>query len=160
MDASALAGNLLPLYNYVVVVEWVIIERAVILNMIYNTIYRRKVLKGKLGERLKVIMLQVCQQNKIIILKGKIMEDYVHLMISWSSSVAPSKIVQLIKGRSSKMIQEEFQEIKKKYWGTTYLGNGIFYKNGRSSNRSNDTRICWITKWWGAWDIWLGNSGL
>ena len=85
--------------------------------MVWITKYRRKVFKGKLEERLKVILLQICEQNNIIILKGKIMEDHVHMMISCPPSIAPSKIVQLLKGRSSKIIQDEFPEIKKKYWG-------------------------------------------
>lgn len=97
-------------------------------HIVWITKYRRKVLKGKLAERLKIILLQVCEQNNIIILKGKVMEDHVHLMLSSSPSIAPSKIVQLLKGRSSKMIQEEIPEIKKKYWGQHIWGTGYFIR--------------------------------
>ncbi len=64
-------------------------------HIVWITKYRRKVLKGKLSDRLKAMILQVCEQNNIIILKGKIMEDHVHLMLSCSPNIAPSKIVQL-----------------------------------------------------------------
>ena len=97
-------------------------------HIVWITKYRRKVLKGKLADRLKVIMLQICEQNNIIILKGKVMEDHVYLMVSCLPKVAPAKIVQLIKGRSSKMIQEEFPYIKKQYWGQHIWGVGYFIR--------------------------------
>ena len=60
------------------------------------------------------------------------MEDHVHLVVSCNPNIAPCKIVQLLKGRTSKMIQEEFPYLKKTYWGAAYMGNWIFYKDSRS----------------------------
>lgn len=97
-------------------------------HVVWITKYRRKVLKGKLEERVKTILMQISNQTNIIILKGRIMEDHVHLVLSCPPSIAPSKIVQLLKGRSSKMIQEEFPEIKKKYWGQHIWGTGYFIR--------------------------------
>ena len=34
--------------------------------------------------------------------------------------------MQLLKGRSSKMLQEEFPELKKKYWGQHMWARGYF----------------------------------
>jgi REP element-mobilizing transposase RayT len=31
--------------------------------------------------------------------------------------LAPAKLVQYIKGRSSRKLQEEFPELRKRYWG-------------------------------------------
>ena len=36
------------------------------------------------------------------------------------------KIMQILKGRSSRMLQEEFPELKKKYWGQHMWGRGYF----------------------------------
>ncbi|WP_223305580.1 IS200/IS605 family transposase [Peribacillus butanolivorans] len=38
-----------------------------------------------------------------------------------ASSLAPSKIMQYLKGKSSRILQDQFPELKKKYWGTTFL---------------------------------------
>lgn len=40
--------------------------------------------------------------------------------------MAPSKIVQYLKGRSSRIIQDEFPELKKKYWGQHLWARGYF----------------------------------
>ncbi|SHK27166.1 IS200/IS605 family transposase, partial [Paramaledivibacter caminithermalis] len=40
--------------------------------------------------------------------------------------IAPSKIVQYLKGRSSKLIQDEFPELKKRYWGQHIWARGYF----------------------------------
>ena len=50
----------------------------------------------------------------------------VHMLISCPPDLAPSKIVQYIKGRSSKLIQEEFPELKKRYWGQHLWARGYF----------------------------------
>ena len=89
-------------------------------HIVWVTKYRRRVLKRDISERLKVILLQICEQNNIIIQKGKIMEDHVHLVVSCNPNIAPCKIVQLLKGRTSKMIQEEFPYLKKHIGGSIY----------------------------------------
>jgi putative transposase len=40
--------------------------------------------------------------------------------------MAPSKIVQYLKGRSSRLLQEEYDELKKKYWGQHLWARGYF----------------------------------
>ena len=48
------------------------------------------------------------------------------MMLSCPPSIAPSKIMQLLKGRSSKIMQEEFEELKKRYWGQHLWATGYF----------------------------------
>jgi putative transposase len=48
--------------------------------------------------------------------------------------MAPSKIVQYLKGRSSRMIQDEFPELKKKYWGQHLWARGYFCSTVGSVN--------------------------
>ena len=40
--------------------------------------------------------------------------------------VSPSKIMQLLKGRSSKILQEEFEALRKRYWGQHLWATGYF----------------------------------
>lgn len=48
---------------------------------------------------------------------GSIGKYHVHMLIGYSPNIAPSKIVQYLKGKLSRLIQDEFPELKKKYWG-------------------------------------------
>ena len=49
-----------------------------------------------------------------------------HILVSCPPTMAPSKLVQYIKGRSSRLIQEEFPHLQKRYWGQHMWGRGYF----------------------------------
>ena len=39
------------------------------------------------------------------------------MLLSASADLAPAKLVQYIKGGSSRKLQDEFPELRKRYWG-------------------------------------------
>ncbi|SHK46698.1 Transposase IS200 like [Paramaledivibacter caminithermalis DSM 15212] len=57
-----------------------------------------------------------------------------HILLPCPPTMAPSKIVQYLKGRSSRMIQDEFPELKKKYWGQHLWARGYFCSTVGSVN--------------------------
>jgi len=69
------------------------------------------------AERLRELIKQWCTARNITVIRGSVGRDHVHMLISCPPTLAPSKIMQYLKGRSSKMLQEEFPELKKRYWG-------------------------------------------
>ena len=95
-------------------------------HIIWITKYRYKVLGGKISRRLQELIRQGCEARNIAIISGSIRKDHIHLLISCPPSLAPSKIVQYLKGRSSRLLQEEFPELKKRYWGQHLWGRGYF----------------------------------
>ena len=95
-------------------------------HIVWVTKYRYKVLKGPIAYRLREILRQICEKNYIVIIKGNIRNDHVHMLISCPPTIAPAKIVQYMKGRSSKMLQDEFPELKKRYWGQHLWAVGYF----------------------------------
>ena len=95
-------------------------------HIVWVTKYRYKVLKGPIAYRLREILRQICEKNNIVIIKGNIRNDHVHMLISCPPTIAPAKIVQYMKGRSSKMLQDEFPELKKRYWGQHLWAVGYF----------------------------------
>ena len=95
-------------------------------HIVWTTKYRYKVLQGRIAERLRELLRQGCEANKITIVRGSIGKDHVHMLLSCPPTLAASKIVQLLKGRSSKMMQEEFEELRKRYWGQHLWARGYF----------------------------------
>ena len=95
-------------------------------HIVWVTKYRYKVLSKQIGLRLRELIRQGCQTMKITVIQGSIGRDHVHILISCPTQIAPSKIVQYLKGRSSKLIQDEFPELKKKYWGQHLWAVGYF----------------------------------
>ena len=95
-------------------------------HIVWTTKYRYKVLQGKIAERLRELLRQGCEARKIMIVRGSIGKDHVHMLISCPPTLSPSKIMQYLKGRSSRMLQEEFQELRKRYWGQHIWAVGYF----------------------------------
>ena len=90
------------------------------------TKYRYKVLSKPISSRLRELIRQGCEARDITIVRGSIGRDHVHMLIGCSLNIAPSKVVQYLKGRSSRLIQDEFPELKKKYWGQHLWARGYF----------------------------------
>ena len=95
-------------------------------HIIWVTKYRYKVLGGTLSKRLRELIRQGCLARNMTIISGNISKDHVHMLLSCPPSIAPSKIVQYLKGRSSRLLQEEFPELRKRYWGQHLWARGYF----------------------------------
>ena len=95
-------------------------------HIVWITKYRYKVISKEIGERLKSLLIQGCQSRGMTIVSGHIARDHVHLLLSCPPNLAPSKVVQYLKGRSSRLLQEEFSQLKKRYWGQHLWGRGYF----------------------------------
>ena len=48
------------------------------------------------------------------------------MLISCPPNISVSQMMQYLKGRSSKKLQEEFPELKRKYWGQHIWATGYF----------------------------------
>ena len=86
-------------------------------------------LTGKIAQRLRILLMQGCVARGITIIQGNITRNHVHLLVSCPPSIAPSKLVQYLKGRSSKILQEEFSMLKRKYWGQHLWSPGYFRRS-------------------------------
>jgi putative transposase len=95
-------------------------------HIIWVTKYRYKVISGEIGKRLRDLIRQGCEARNITIVQGSIGKDHVHMLLSCPPSLSPSKIVQYLKGRSSRLLQDEYPELKKRYWGQHLWGRGYF----------------------------------
>jgi putative transposase len=95
-------------------------------HIIWVTKYRYHVLVGDVAVRARELIRQCCFARGITIVKGSVGKDYIHLLISCPPTMAPSKVVQYLKGRSSRLLQEEFSQLKKRYWGQHLWARGYF----------------------------------
>jgi putative transposase len=93
---------------------------------VWVTKYRYPVLQGEVAIRARELIRQTCVSREIQILKGHISKDHVHLLVSCPPALSPAKVVQYLKGRSSRMLQDEFSHLKKRYWGQHLRARGYF----------------------------------
>jgi len=62
------------------------------------------------------------------ILKGVVSKDHIHMHIEYPPKVSLSDLVKRLKGRTSRRLQDEFPELKKRYWGRHFwaIGYGVW----------------------------------
>ncbi|MFB1051262.1 transposase [Paraliobacillus sp. JSM ZJ581] len=61
---------------------------------------------------------------QMTILQGSVGKYYIHLLIS----CPPSKLLQYLKSRSSRLLQDEFSELEKRYW-SIFMCKRIFLQH-------------------------------
>jgi len=93
-------------------------------HLVWITKYRYHVLKGEIQKRCRELLIQVCDSEDVRILKGVVSKDHVHMHIEYPPSKSISDLVKGLKGRSSRLLQKEFPELGKRYWGKHMWGIG------------------------------------
>lgn len=81
-------------------------------HVVWCTKYRRRVLSEPIEIRLKDILFQVCQENDAEVLELETMPDHVHILVSCNPTFGIKRLVGLMKGRSSRLLRQEFPSLK------------------------------------------------
>lgn len=76
--------------------------------------YRRKVFIGDVEIRLKEIIKQIAQELNVEIIEIETDKDHIHILIDIDPQFGIMKFIRLAKGRSSKLLREEFYHLKTK----------------------------------------------
>lgn len=95
-------------------------------HLIWCTKYRYRVLTGEVGNRVREIIREICAANYIDILSGSMSPDHVHMLVSIPPSISLSKVMQYIKGKSSRKVLMEFEHLRRRYWGQHIWARGNF----------------------------------
>lgn len=93
-------------------------------HVIWCVKYRRKVLVGDVEVRLKEILSQVAVDVECEIEEMETDQDHVHLLISCDPQFGIHKVVKRMKGRSSKVLRDEFPHLKSRIptlWTNSYF---------------------------------------
>ncbi|GHV49645.1 hypothetical protein FACS1894181_09080 [Bacteroidia bacterium] len=81
---------------------------------VWITKYGYQVLTGDIQLRYRDIIRQVCNSLDIQILKGVVSKDHIDLHISYPPQLSISEIAKRLKGRSSRLLLQEFPELKRR----------------------------------------------
>ena len=93
-------------------------------HLVWSTKYRYEVLRGDVQLRCRELLRQSCDSLDIQILKGVVSKDHVHLHVSYPPRLSVSDIMKRLKGRSAKLLLQEYGELRKRYWGGHLWGIG------------------------------------
>ncbi len=93
-------------------------------HIIWIPKYRKKALIGPVAVRTRDILRQIAFEHEIEIITGKVASDHVHMFVSYRPTQNISKIVQWLKGISSRVLLSEFPHLKKQFWGRYLWARG------------------------------------
>ena len=96
------------------------------LHLVWVTKYRKPVMTGEVGLRVRELIREICGTHEVTIMKGHISKDHVHLFVSVPPRVTVSRLVQMLKGKSSYKLMQEFPHLRKKFWGRHLWARGYF----------------------------------
>ena len=86
--------------------------------------YRRSVLIDGIERRLVEIIREVTQEKNAQIIELEVMPDHVHLLVEVDPQFGIHKLVKAMKGRSSRVLRDEFEALRRKLptlWTHSYF---------------------------------------
>jgi putative transposase len=95
-------------------------------HLVWIPKYRKSLLLGSIEKRLKELFYEIAEEHGFEILEMELMPDHVHLFVSAAPRWAPGKIVGTFKAITSRIIFEEFPQVKKRLWGGHLWSAGYY----------------------------------
>lgn len=93
-------------------------------HVIWCPKYRRKVLNNGVDIRFKEILSAILEEKNAELIELEVMEDHVHLLVEVDPQFGIHKLVKLIKGRSSRLLRQEFPYLETRLptlWSNSYF---------------------------------------
>ncbi|MCP4901026.1 MAG: IS200/IS605 family transposase [bacterium] len=95
-------------------------------HFVFITKYRKPVLKGDIAKEIRKLTMEICRTHDIEIVKGHIRPDHIHLLLDVPPKLAPSKVMQAIKGKTSHRMLQDHRRLRKEFWGRHLWARGYF----------------------------------
>ena len=85
-------------------------------HLVFVTKYRKKVFTDEILKTMDVIFRNVCQEfeTELVEMNGEV--DHVHLLLNYPPKVSISKLVNSLKGVSSRLLRKQHPQLAKYYW--------------------------------------------
>lgn len=99
-------------------------------HLVFTTKYRRKVFEAQHFEALKAIFAKICVDFKAQLVECDGEDDHIHLLVNYPPTVQLSKLVNSLKGVSSRRLRQTFPELAQYYykevlWSRSYFAGSV-----------------------------------
>ena len=86
--------------------------------------YRTRVLTGPVAGRARDVLRHIAVEHELDSITGKVASDQVHMVLHYKPHQDISKMVQWLKGLSSRVMWQEFPHLRKQFWGRHLWARG------------------------------------
>jgi putative transposase len=95
-------------------------------HFVWITKYRKPLLSGNIGTRLRDLIREICKTMDIEIIKGHVSKDHVHMLVSVPPYHSVSQVMKRLKGKTSRRLLSESRILAKQCWGRHLWARGYF----------------------------------
>ena len=106
-------------------------------HFVFITKYRKPALRGEIGKEVRDLTREICRSLDIEIVKGHVRPDHVPLLLDVPPRLAPSRVMQAIKGENVASSTARSPQVAQGVLGTTSLARGYFV-----ATTGNRFRLC------------------
>jgi putative transposase len=96
-------------------------------HLVFVTKYRHRVFSARHLERMEEVMRVVCADFECELVEFNGEANHVHLLVNFPPKVALSRLVNSLKGVSSRRLRQEFPDLVQHYWRTQKLWSGSYF---------------------------------
>jgi putative transposase len=111
-------------------------------HLVFVTKYRGKVFNDEKLMRLREILVEVCLDFEVALTEFNGEQDHVHLLVEYPPKVQLSKLINSLKGISSRLMRKEFPELHRYLWNGALWSPSYFA--GSCGGASNDVLTTYI----------------
>ena len=105
-------------------------------HIVFAPKYRRKVFYKEKRREVGKILRELCEWKKIKIVEAEVCPDHVHMLLEIPPKYSVSSFVGFLKGKSSLILYERFQELKNKYRNRDFWCRGYYVDTaGKNTKR-------------------------
>ncbi len=97
-------------------------------DLVWAPKYRRRVLEGRVGERVEQVIMEVSARYGYKVDTLKVSPDHIHLLISLPPPTSVAEAVRTLKSITAKTLLEEFPELRRHLW------RGSLWTRGYAAN--------------------------
>ena len=95
-------------------------------HFVLSTKYHKPVLRGDIAIEVRDLIREICHANDIEILRGHVRPDHVHLLLGVPPHLAPSRVMQAVKGKTSHHLLMDRRKLRESFWGRHLWARGYF----------------------------------
>jgi len=96
------------------------------IHLVFVTKYRKCVFTPEILSTMKSVFSKICEDFEAVLVESDGERDHVHLLINYPPKVSISKLVNSLKGASSKRLRRIHPELKACYWKKCALVTKLF----------------------------------
>jgi putative transposase len=96
-------------------------------HLVWCPKYRKKIFERmEVRERAEQMIREICEAYDIEILEMELLEEHIHLLVSFPPSRSIGEVVRIVKSNSGRGLFREFPGLKKRLWGGELWEDGYF----------------------------------